>query len=265
MPMSPGDAEWRQIYEFAKDIARQGGKVALEYYGRTDPSVKYDMSLVTEADLAVQAFLEKRIKERYPYHRFMGEEQSSYDVSNAEFLWVVDPVDGTAAFSSGFPVWGVAISVFHDGELKLGVFYMPVTDELYAGMGSKAELNGKPIEARVDDQLDNESVLLTYSRFHHDFRSDFPGKIRSMGSSVAHIAYVARGAAWGSLLGRVHLWDVAPGLAILKAAGGDIRDLDGNPFDPAEYFDGRPVDRVFLAAAKGQHSQLVSHLHSLDE
>jgi myo-inositol-1(or 4)-monophosphatase len=263
MAYSPGSNEWNDILTFAEDIAKEGGKIAMSHYGKADPKLKFDMSLVTEADIEVQSHLESKINSMYPEHKFFGEESSNITNINAQHLWVVDPVDGTAAFSSELPIWGVSISHFYEGELKFGVFYMPATDDLYTGMGKKAFHNGKPIKARVDDQVDNECVLLTYSRFHQDFTSDFPGKIRSLGSSVAHVAYVARGAAWGTLLGRVHIWDIAPGLAILKAAGGEIRDLDGKLFDPMEFMDGSSVDRVFLAAAKGQHDQILRYLKKI--
>jgi len=262
MPMAPANDDWNQIVHFAEEVAREGGKIAMKHYGNADPMLKFDMSLVTEADLEVQAHIEAKISEMFPDHAFLGEEgAAARAIDQTGHLWVVDPVDGTAAFSSGLPIWGVSLSHFFEGELKFGVFYMPATDEMYTGMGKKAFHNGKRIQARVDDQVDNESVLLTYSRFHHDFRSDFPGKIRSLGSSIAHIAYVARGAAWGALLGRVHIWDIAPGLAVLKAAGGEIRDLEGNLFDPLKYIDGREVDTIYLAAAKGQHDQIARFLN----
>mgnify|MGYP005849053997 CR=1 FL=1 len=264
MPIQPGNPEWEDILNFAEEVAREAGKIAMQHYGKADPQLKYDMSLVTQADLEVQAFLEQKIAANYPHHKFFGEENAVVP-GNADHLWVVDPVDGTAAFSAQLPIWGISISHFYEGKLQFGVFYMPVTNEIYVGMGKKATLNQKLIRARLDDAVDNESVLLTYSRFHQDFTSDFPGKIRSLGSSVAHIAYVARGAAWGALLGRVHIWDIAPGLAILQAAGGEIRDLQGRLFNPEDYMDGQPVDRVYLAAARGQHDQILRYLHAIQK
>jgi len=263
MPMAPATDDWNQILHFAEEIVREGGQIALKHYGKANPMLKFDMSLVTEADLEVQDHLQTKIGEMFPDHAFLGEERGSRAVEHLGHLWVVDPVDGTAAFSSELPIWGVSLSHFFEGELKFGVFYMPATNEIYTGIGKKAFHNGKRINARVDDQVDNESVLLTYSRFHQDFTSDFPGKIRSLGSSIAHIAIVARGAAWGALLGRVHIWDIAPGLAVLEAAGGEIRDLEGNRFDPMKYIDGRTVDTIYLAAAKGQHDQIVRYLHNV--
>ena len=85
---------------------------------------------------------------------------------------------------------------------------------------------------------------------------EFPGKVRSLGSTVAQTCYVARGAAWGAVMANIHVWDVVAGQVILEAAGGEIRDLDGNLFDPNDYLEETRVDRTLLAAAKGQHRQI---------
>ncbi|MBW1871564.1 MAG: inositol monophosphatase, partial [Deltaproteobacteria bacterium] len=137
-----------------------------------------------------------------------------------------------------------------------GVFHLPVTGEVYsATAGGKAMLNDREIAVR-DEALDNEALLLTYSRFHSDFSTYFPGKVRSLGSSVAHIGYVARGAAGGAILGNVHVWDVAAGMVILEAAGGSICGLDGRKVDLSDFLGGQKIDRVLIAAAKGQHKEI---------
>ncbi|MBU1238474.1 hypothetical protein KJ865_02090, partial [Myxococcota bacterium] len=161
MPMAPATDDWNQILHFAEEIVREGGAIALKHYGNADPMLKFDMSLVTEADLEVQDHLETKIGEMFPDHAFLGEERGSKAVEHHGHLWVVDPVDGTAAFSSELPIWGVSLSHFFEGKLIFGVFYMPATNEMYTGFGKKAFHNGKRIMARVDDQVDNESVLLT--------------------------------------------------------------------------------------------------------
>jgi len=129
----------------------------------------------------------------------------------------------------------------------------------------KEEFGFRTLGAGVDtvyspQKMDNESLMLTYSRFHSDFLTHFPGKVRSLGSSVAHIAYVARGAACGAVLGNVHVWDVAAGQVILQAAGGSIRDLSGKTVEISNYLGGEKIDRVLVAAAKGQHKEIISTL-----
>ena len=120
-------------------------------------------------------------------------------------------------------------------------------------------LNDREIAVR-EQAMDNESLLLTYSRFHSDFVTHLTGKVRSLGSSAAHMAYVARGAASGAVLGNVHIWDIAAGLVILEAAGGGIRDLAGKKVDPSAYLTGSTVDKVLVAAPKGLHRDIGSLL-----
>jgi myo-inositol-1(or 4)-monophosphatase len=255
----------QEIHDFARAVVRSGGELAMHHFGHADPEVKYDETLVTEADLEVQEHIRREVQKKFPKHSFLGEEHESIEgPAEADFLWVVDPVDGTSAFSRGYPIWGVSAAVLHDGQPVAGAFYMPVTDELYSATApGKALLQDKRIEVRFDERIDNESLMLTYSRFHSDFATTFPGKVRSLGSSVAHICYVARGAAWGAVLSRVHVWDVVAGQLILRQAGGEIRDLEGNVFRPADYLESTKIDRVLLAAGEGQHREVSRFLERL--
>jgi myo-inositol-1(or 4)-monophosphatase len=256
--------ELDEMLTFSKGLARASGALAMSYYGKANPTLKYDYNLITEADLAVQEYIRREVKASYPNHKFLGEEGKSLpeDRDLQEPLWVVDPVDGSAAFSAGMPIWGVSISLFDGTRPVLGVFHLPVTGELYSAVsGAPAMLNDREIAVR-DESVDNESLLLTYSRFHSDFVTQFPGKVRSLGSSVAHIAYVARGAACGAVLGNVHVWDVAAGQVILQAAGGSIRDLSGKLVEMSNYLEGEKIDRVLVAAAKGQHKEIISTLEA---
>jgi myo-inositol-1(or 4)-monophosphatase len=257
-----GKKELEEMLTFTKGLARASGTLALSYYGRANPTLRYDHDLVTKADLVVQEFIRKEVADVYPMHKFLGEEADVLpeDRDIQEPLWVVDPVDGSASFSAGMPIWGVSISLFDGQRPVLGVFHLPVTGELYAAsVGGSAMLNDRRIQVR-DEAIDNESLLLTYSRFHSDFTTHFQGKVRSLGSSVAHIAYVARGAAGGAILGNVHVWDVAAGLVILEAAGGTIRDLEGKKVDLSGFLGGEKIDKVLIAAAKGQHREIAANL-----
>ena len=254
----------QEVLTFAKGLARASGALALSYYGRANPTLKFDHSLVTEADLAIQEYIREEVKSSFPDHHFLGEEGVTLpdDRDKQEPLWVVDPVDGTAAFCAGMPIWGVSISLFDGIRPVLGVFHLPVTGELYSAVaGEQAMLNDRHITVR-DEDIDDESLLLTYSRFHSEFTPRFPGKVRSLGSSVAHIGYVARGAACGAVLGNVHVWDVAAGQVILEAAGGAIRDMKGKKVNLSAYLEGQKIDRILIAAAKGQHGVIAEALGS---
>jgi myo-inositol-1(or 4)-monophosphatase len=253
-----------EMQTFAKGLARASGALAMSFYGRANPTLRYDHGLVTEADLAVQEYIHKEVKATFPDHAFLGEEGRARpkDRDLAEPLWVVDPVDGSASFSAGMPIWGVCLALFDGARPVLGVFFQPVTGELYSAVvGGPAMLNDREIGVR-EDEVDNESLLLTYSRFHSDFSTHFPGKVRSLGSTAAHIAYVARGAACGAVLGNVHVWDLAAGQVILEAAGGSIRDLEGKKLDLSGSLAGGRIGKILVAAPKGLHADVAGVLQA---
>jgi myo-inositol-1(or 4)-monophosphatase len=103
-------------------------------------------------------------------------------------------------------------------------------------------------------------LLLTYSRFHSDFTTHFPGKVRSLGSTAAHIAYVAHGAASAAILGNVHVWDIAAGVVILEAAGGVVRTMDGKRPELSEFLEGDRIGQILVVAAKGLTDEVIETL-----
>lgn len=250
------------LLDFARGLARSSGALAMSYYGRANPTLRFDRDLITEADLAIQDYIHKEVQSTYPDHCFLGEEGSTRpnlaDVD--EPLWVVDPVDGSASFSAGMPIWGISIALFDGPRPVIGVIYLPSTDELYsAAAGEPATLNFREIQVR-DAQIDNESLLLTFSRFHASFTTHFTGKVRALGSTAAHLAFVARGAAAGAILGNVHVWDIAAGAVILEAAGGTLRTMDGKKVELSDFLSGERIDPVLVAAPRGQNQEIANLL-----
>jgi myo-inositol-1(or 4)-monophosphatase len=264
VPVKPAaktsNQELEGILGFAKGLTRAAGALALSYFGRASPTLRFDHDLVTEADLAVQDFIRNEVRQAYPDHQFLGEEGDERPAERSGPLWVVDPVDGTASFCVGLPVWGVSIALFVDERPALGTVFLPVTGELYSAIaGGTAQLNDRPIRVR-NDPIDEESLLLTYSRFHSDFSTSFPGKVRSLGSTAAHLVYVARGAASGAVLGNVHVWDVAAGAIILEAAGGMLLGIDGKKVPLAASLSGERIGRILLACGRGQREDIAATL-----
>ena len=158
------------------------------------------------------------------------------------------------------PVWGVSAALFEKFWPVLGFLYLPVTGELYSAYAARqALLNDKPITVRDEYNIDNESLALVYSRFHQDFRSTFPGKIRNFGSSAGHMAYVARGAADVCFMKNVNVQDLAAGSIILEAAGGEITYFDGRPFHVGDYLDGKRVEGPLIASPKGSWDSFIKY------
>jgi myo-inositol-1(or 4)-monophosphatase len=235
-------------FEWLEKVVRHAGEIALRHFRKVKATRKADNTVVTAADGEVEAFLRDALSQAFPADGFLGEETGG-DAGRSGRTWVIDPIDGTAAYAIGLPVWGVSVGLIQDRQPVAGLFYMPLVNELYLSHGGDASFDGQPM--RVDDsgQVDSESSLLVTSEAHRNFRIDFVGKTRALGSAAAHVCYVARGTAVAALLHRFSIWDIAAALPILRAAGGDLRYLSGKALDPAELADGRKCSEPVLAGA----------------
>ncbi|WP_448544649.1 inositol monophosphatase family protein [Roseiflexus sp.] len=231
---------------------RECGDIALRLFNRVKAQRKADNSPVTEADVTIERVLVERLTQRYPDHGIIGEEQTKIDITK-EYVWALDPIDGTASFVAGLPVWGISIGLLHRGVPCAGLFYMPLTDDCYWAFGDRAFLGRQPISVVVaaDNEWNSEDWLAIPSDAHRRLDIDFIGKTRSLGSAAAAICYVARGSALGAVLTYATIWDLAGGIAILKAAGGVGVTLSGVPLDNAALLEGRVIREPLLFGAPG--------------
>jgi myo-inositol-1(or 4)-monophosphatase len=233
--------------DFLRSCLVEAGQMALGQRGQRIASIKADHTPVTEVDHQVEHFLIRRIRARYPDHQILSEE-SGLHPSDETFTWVIDPIDGTRAFASGLPVWGVSIGIMHQSEPVAGGLYLPVTGETYWGTRQQAFYNGQPVSPVETVDLDSPLGFLGVpSSFHLYFEISYP-RIRSMGSTAAQLAYVATGAAVGTLTYATSLWDLAGILPMLTATGIHVKTLGGQPFRPAEFMDGQKIREPILAA-----------------
>ena len=228
--------------------AAEAGEIARRYFNAVEARVKADRSVVTAADEEIEQMLRRRICDAYPDHAIIGEEQGGI-ATDAEYLWAIDPIDGTSGFVQGLPVWGISIGLLHHAEPVLGCFYLPLVGEWYeVDLEGPATFNGRPLQVATGDLLDSDAWICVPSNSHRRYAIDFPGKIRSLGSMAAYLCYVARGTACGALVGRPAIWDIAAGLAILRRAGGDLRLLHS----------GASVDLQDMAAGRAPAEPLIA-------
>ncbi|MBE0699984.1 MAG: hypothetical protein IH586_23910, partial [Anaerolineaceae bacterium] len=177
------------------------------------------------------------------------------------FTWVIDPIDGTRAYAAGLPIWGISIGVLRGNEPYVGGFYMPVTNELYWGTCQEAFYNDQQINPADKIDPDNPLVFLAVpSDFHHSFRLTYP-RIRSMGSTAAHLAYTATGAAIGSLIRPFSLWDLAGLLPLLSSLGIATSFLSGEVFKASQFLDGHSSIEPILVAHPLVMAYLRSNIH----
>jgi myo-inositol-1(or 4)-monophosphatase len=246
-------------FGWLEQVVRSAGEIAVRHFRHVAAQRKADRTLVTIADREVEDFLRDALKKAFPSDSLLGEEMGAQEGSSGR-VWAIDPIDGTAAYASGLPVWGVSLGIMHNWEPVAGIFYLPLLDEIYISHGPDAVFRGQAL--RVDDSghIDDESFLAVTSRVHQEYRIDFVGKARSLGSTAAHVCYVARGSAVAALLGRPYLWDIAGVLPILRAAGGDLRCLPGYPLDLAALADGRRCPDPILAGAPWALDYFCKHI-----
>lgn len=227
----------QQLLDFAIEATREAGKIVMEYFQTAlVPERKPDCTLVTEADRKAEERLRALIRQAYPDHGILGEEFGEQQ-SSSGWTWIVDPLDGTASFLHGVPLFGVLLGLEVDGEVVLGVANFPALGELVsAGRGIGCFWNGR--RAAVSDVDELKEALLLYTdgaNFEpHGRESAFRDLIaatrmhRSWGDCYGHIL-VATGRAEVMLDPVMNIWDCAALLPILREAGGTFTDWQGRP------------------------------------
>ena len=242
------------------DWGREGGDITRTYFNKVKGERKADKSLVSKADIEIEQMLRAHISQHYPDHGIMGEEEGSQDIDK-EFVWCLDPLDGTEAFLCGLPIWGVSIGILRNKQPYRGVVYLPATDDCYWNDDSGAYWNGTPIRVSEATTLEPHDWIINHSRTHLDYDVTFPGKMRSFGSFAAHYCYIARASAPAALIGRPHLWDAAAGMAIFHAAGGVSTTLpNGDPLDLEAFFDQQKSPHALLASPPALVADLVRYI-----
>lgn len=225
---------------FLEDLILEAGALVRDSFKRDfQISNKEGVNnLVTEVDRATERLITGRIAAAYPTHGFLGEEYGSAK-EDSEYLWIIDPIDGTTNFAKGLPIFCISIALAHQGELLLGAIYQPITRELFlAEKGGGATLNGKPISVSANADF-GQSFLVTGFPYHfpHDadvlapfvanVRMGLP--VRRLGSAAMDLAYVAAGIFDGFWEYNLSAWDIAAGYLLVSEAGGRVSDFSLRP------------------------------------
>lgn len=222
--------------------ARTAGAIQLHYF--RNPELKIDTKfnindVVTQADKESENLLIRMIREYYPDHSILSEESGSNGSDKAEYRWIIDPLDGTANYSSGLPMFCVSIAVERNGETIIGVVHAPYLSETFhAVKGEGAYLNGEPIHCRATGSL-RKAVVSTGFPVDRDTNPDnnlanvervMPKVrgLRRLGSAAIDMSYVAAGFLDGYWELDLHQWDVAAGQLIAEEAGAICRPFRDN-------------------------------------
>jgi myo-inositol-1(or 4)-monophosphatase len=232
---------------FALDLARASGDFIRPLFARADLSVetKADRTIVTAADRGAEKLMREMIARRFPDHGILGEEYGA-ERTDAEFVWVLDPVDGTVSFAAGVPLFGTLIALEHRGQPVLGVIHQPVLGELVIGDEAGTFCNDRPVRCSAVTRLEDAMVLTT------DVAAVAASQNGPAFLAMASRAKQLRG--WGDCygylmvaMGRADLmcdpvmnpWDIAALIPVIRGAGGTITDWHG----------GTPVGATSIVAA----------------
>jgi len=222
------------------EIAREAGALLMGYFHRrVKIEYKGDVDLVTEADRQSEALILSRIREQWPSHDVMGEEGSRIQ-TGSDYLWYIDPLDGTTNFAHGFPVFCVSISLEHKGTRVAGAVFDPTRDELFAAeLGRGAYLNHSRITVSKIDNLAECLVATGFPShkrhknpnifFYHQITLRTHG-VRRAGSAALDLCSVAAGRVDGFWEFNLNPWDTAAGVLIAEEAGGRVSRFDGSSF-----------------------------------
>ncbi len=235
-----------EITEFAKEISIEAGKILMDGFRSesTEISYKSRTDLVTNIDKASEEFLYSRINEKFTDHSIIAEEGSRKEATG-NYLWYVDPLDGTNNYAHGIPVFCISIGVYSRDQKKItsGIVYNPYSKELFSAEFQKgAYLNNEKIAVSKTKDL---GISLIATGFPYDkdnmeknnlnqFNKILPGiqGIRRMGSAATDLCYLACGRIDGYWEPELKSWDMAAGSLIVEEAGGTVTQYNGSKFNP---------------------------------
>ncbi len=228
------------VISIATKAARAAGKVinrALNTQQDLLVQEKGVNNYVTNIDHECETAIIQILQKAYPTHSFLTEERELIIGEEEDYLWVIDPIDGTTNFIHNLPHFAVSIALKIQGVTHYGVIYNPMTDQLFTAVkGEGAQLNGKRLRVSPRNKIEGSLISPAFPRLDR-FKPDYQdmifnlartcGGLRYSGSATLDIAYVAAGfldAIWRTDL---QPWDMAAGLLMVKEAGGLVADLNG--------------------------------------
>ncbi len=244
---------------FLKELALQSGDFIRPYFANPSLAVEFkaDHSPVTAADRGAEELLRSLISAKFPSHGIIGEELGN-DRPDAEFVWVLDPIDGTKSFITGVPLWGTLIALLHEGQPVLGAIHQPILQQLMIGDGTVTTLNERPVRVR-DCQRIEEATLLTSDPLNpalyqngaaYDALCKRARLVRTWGDCYGYLL-LAAGWADVAMDPIMNPWDIAALVPVVRGSGGVISDWQGGDAYPAE---------STVAASPGLHAHVIAAL-----
>ncbi|MCF8242757.1 MAG: histidinol-phosphatase [Melioribacteraceae bacterium] len=252
-------SEIRELKKFCEELANESGRIITKYFrSNVDVKTKADNSPVTIADRSAEDKMREMIMREFPSHGIIGEEFGNYN-ENAEYVWILDPIDGTKSFICGAVTFGTLIAVAKKGQPVIGVFNQPVLGELLIGDNYTTELNDQIVQVRDCSSLHN-AVLLTTDHLLIEQYQNLPKfeqlmrkvKLYRQWGDCYGYYLVSTGYADIMIDPVMSVWDSMALIPIINGAGGKITDYHGN--DPV-------IGSSIIASVPGLHDQVIDLLN----
>ena len=229
----------RSALEVASHAAKDGGRIVMDSFNLVKQiEHKGRGNIVTDVDIRVEKMLMEVLREEYPEHGIITEESPSIK-STSGYTWILDPLDGTRNYASGIPVFAMNIALVQGEDVLLGVTYDPARGELFHALkGQGAYANNEPI--RVSTKATVQQSVIGLDMGYNDERAKqalrlithlWPGmqSVRVIGSAALGLAFAAAGRLDLYFHHCLYPWDIAPGILLVREAGGFITDREGGP------------------------------------
>ena len=249
---------------FVRELFREYDAITLPLHGAVAADDKVDGSAVTEADRRASAHVLARLNAYVPDDGVISEEEAVSYRPRAPRQWAIDPLDGTASFARGLPVWGLSMGLLHDGIPTAGYLHFPVVRQTFAFESGQALLNGEtfpPVPSHLAP--DTLNVLITHVHEFVDVRRVEGYRLHNLGSTSYHLMMLAAGRCDAIIAGPCYLWDLAAALPFTRARGHVERYLDGSPLQledllapPYDF----PVQQPLLAGPEALVDRLIRAL-----
>lgn len=253
---------YQPYLEAAQAAVAAAGEIIQQYFGQTlEVAVKADATPVTQADLAAETAIKTLLSQRFPSHGFYGEETGS-ERETAEFIWLIDPIDGTKSFVRGYPMFSTQLALEHRGEVILGVSNAPVFEECaWAVRGEGAWIKNRQLQVAPTTRLDaacislgNVQSLAADARAWLRLGNCMAEAYRTRGyGDFYHYHLLAQGSVDVVIESQLSILDVAALALIVSEAGGEATDLNGAPI-------GRGSTSMLAAATRELHQSVLSRL-----
>lgn len=251
----------------ADRAAREAGKHIVHSLKRLDRLKVYEKNpndFVTEVDYAVENVLIQKIQEAYPDHGILSEERG-YSEGSSDYVWIIDPIDGTTNFMYGLPGFAISIAIQHKGQTEQALVYDPLAQEtFYASRGQKARLYQQRLKVKERTSLTSSLVYMTQSydpKLMNTWQNitkqlcDRRVKIRTLGSNVLGLTYVAAGRLDGFIsISPLKPWDLEAGALLIQEAGGMFWDAPFAQKDQNE-------NKIVIAANPRLCEKLAKEIH----